>query len=127
VLLPCYNEEATIGSVVKAFSETLPQAAIYVYDNNSKDKTGAVATAAGAIVRKETRQGKGNVLRRMFADIDADIYVMADGDNTYDATAAPKLVDMLIISQLDLVNGARAAPEAAAYRAGHKFGDVMLI
>lgn len=126
VLLPCYNEGSTIGVVVKAFIEALPHARVYVYDNNSTDNTSAEASAAGAIVRREPRQGKGHVVRRMFADIDADIYVMADGDNTYDASAAPALIQALVANQLDIVNGARVAPEALAYRLGHRTGNVIL-
>ncbi len=94
VLLPCYNEEGAIGETVRAFRAALPDATVYVYDNNSTDKTCFVAAAEGAIVRTERMQGKGNVVRRMFADIEADIYVLADGDATYDAAVAPKLVDM---------------------------------
>lgn len=96
VLLPCYNEEVTIGKVVRDFKATLPNADIYVYDNNSTDRTAEIATAEGAIVRKEPRQGKGNVIRAMFEDIDADIYVMADGDDTYPADAAPAMVDKVL-------------------------------
>src|SRR3954453_15886346 len=103
VLLPCYNEEAAIAQTVAAFRAALPQAAIYVYDNNSADRTREVAAAAGAIVRSEKMQGKGHVVRRMFADVEADIYVMADGDATYDASAAPGLVAKLVEEQLDMV------------------------
>jgi cellulose synthase/poly-beta-1,6-N-acetylglucosamine synthase-like glycosyltransferase len=105
VLLPCYNEEAAIGATVAGFRAALPSAQIYVYDNNSRDRTIEVATAAGAIVRSERMQGKGNVVRRMFADVEADIYVMADGDATYDAGAAPEMVQRLIDEQLDMVVG----------------------
>lgn len=93
VLLPCYNEEVTIGKVVRDFKTALPNADIYVYDNNSTDRTAEIASSEGAIVRKEPRQGKGNVIRAMFEDIDADVYVMADGDDTYPADAAPAMVD----------------------------------
>lgn len=123
VLLPCYNEEAAIAGTVSAFREALPQADIYVYDNNSTDRTIECATEAGAIVRREPYQGKGNVVRRMFADIDADVYVMADGDMTYDPTAAPDLVNRLIEGQLDMVVGARVETAQAAYRPGHRFGN----
>jgi glycosyltransferase involved in cell wall biosynthesis len=125
VILPCYNEEAAIGAVVEGFRRELPQARIYVYDNNSKDKTSQVAAAAGAIVRSETLQGKGNVVRRMFADVDADIYLMCDGDITYDAASAPALIAKLIQENLDMVVGCRVDSEAAAYRAGHRFGNAL--
>jgi glycosyltransferase involved in cell wall biosynthesis len=125
VILPCYNEEAAIGAVVEGFRRELPQARIYVYDNNSKDKTSQVAAAAGAIVRTETLQGKGNVVRRMFADVDADIYLMCDGDITYDAASAPALIAKLIEENLDMVVGCRVDSEAAAYRAGHRFGNAL--
>jgi len=125
VILPCYNEEAAIGAVVEGFRRELPQARIYVYDNNSKDKTSQVAAAAGAIVRSETLQGKGNVVRRMFADVDADIYLMCDGDITYDAASAPALIAKLIEDNLDMVVGCRVDSEAAAYRAGHRFGNAL--
>lgn len=126
VLLPCYNEEAAIAETVRGFRAALPGAAIYVYDNNSRDRTCAVAAAAGAIVRTERMQGKGNVVRRMFADIDADIYVLADGDATYDAAMAPRLVELLVNDQLDMVVGARKSEIEAAYRRGHRFGNAML-
>ena len=109
VLLPCYNEEAAIARTVAGFRESLPGAAIYVYDNNSSDRTREVAAEAGAIVRTERMQGKGHVVRRMFADIDADIYVMADGDATYDAGAAPEMVQRLLDERLDMVVGAAPA------------------
>ncbi len=126
VLLPCYNEEAAIGQTVRDFRASLPDATIYVYDNNSKDNTVEVARAAGAIVRTEKMQGKGHVVRRMFADIDADVYVMADGDATYEAAAAPELVAMLVNDNLDMVVGARKSEVEAAYRRGHRFGNKML-
>ena len=107
VLLPCYNEEAAIGATVAGFRAALPAATIYVYDNNSRDRTREVAAKAGAVVRTERQQGKGHVVRRMFADIDADIYVMADGDLTYDPKAAPAMVAMLLDEQLDMVVGTR--------------------
>jgi glycosyltransferase involved in cell wall biosynthesis len=126
VLLPCYNEEAAIAATVAGFRAALPDAAIYVYDNNSRDHTAEVARAAGAIVRTERMQGKGHVVRRMFADVDADIYVMADGDATYDAAAAPALVAMLRDEQLDMVVGSRESEVQAAYRRGHRLGNRML-
>ena len=126
VLLPCYNEDAAIAQTVAGFRAALPSAAIYVYDNNSKDRTIEVARAAGAIVRSERMQGKGNVVRRMFADVDADIYVMADGDATYDAEAAPQLVRRLIDEQLDMVVGSRLTQHDAAYRRGHVMGNKLL-
>ncbi len=125
VLVPCYNEEVAIGKVVEDFRAALPGAEIHVYDNNSKDRTAEVAHAAGAIVGRETRQGKGNVVRRMFADIDADIYVMVDGDATYDAPSAPKLIERLISENLDMVVGTRVDREAAAYRRGHRSGNAL--
>jgi glycosyltransferase involved in cell wall biosynthesis len=126
VILPCYNEEAAIGKTVRDFRAALPAAKIYVYDNNSKDHTVEVAREAGAIVRTEMRQGKGNVMRRMFADVEADIYVLADGDDTYDASAAPALIRRLVEEGLDIVTGRRIHTEAAAYRAGHVLGNRML-
>jgi len=127
VLIPCYNEEKAIAGVVRDFQAALPDAAIYVYDNNSADDTIAVAKAAGAIVRSEPLQGKGNVVRRMFADIDADIYVMVDGDGTYAAASAPQLVQKLLDEHLDMVVGSRLKTEAAdAFRAGHHLGNRML-
>ena len=126
VLLPCYNEEAAIAQTVAGFRAALPEAAIYVYDNNSKDRTVELARGAGAIVRSERMQGKGNVVRRMFADVDADIYVMADGDTTYDAEAAPQLVRKLLDEQLDMVVGSRVTQEDAAYRRGHVMGNKLL-
>lgn len=126
VLLPCYNEEAAIEQTVAGFRAALPDAAIYVYDNNSTDRTSEVAAAAGAIVRGERMQGKGNVVRRMFADIEADVYVMADGDATYDAAAAPILIQRLLEEQLDMVVGARKSEVEAAYRRGHRFGNRLL-
>ena len=122
VLIPCHNEEATIKSVISAFRQALPAAAIYVYDNNSTDDTARLAAAAGAIVRHERHQGKGNVVRRMFADIDADVYLLADGDLTYDATAAGALVDALVQSNTDMVVGVRVA-SGKAFRQGHRAGN----
>ncbi len=123
VLLPCYNEAATIARVVEGFRTALPGALIYVYDNNSTDGTAAAAAKAGAIVRFEPYQGKGNVVRRMFADIDADVLVLADGDMTYDPAHAGRLIDLLISDNLDMVVGARVSEEASAYRAGHRLGN----
>ena len=124
VLLPCYNEEAAIGQTVAAFRAALPGARIYVYDNNSADRTGEVAAAAGAIVRTERMQGKGHVVRRMFADVEADIYVMADGDATYDASAAPAMIARLLDERLDMLVGARQSEVASeSYRPGHVLGN----
>jgi glycosyltransferase involved in cell wall biosynthesis len=123
VLLPCYNEEAAIAQTVAGFRAALPGATIYVYDNNSRDRTIEVARAAGAVVRSERMQGKGNVVRRMFADVDADIYVMADGDATYDASVAPLMVDRLTREGLDMVVGTRVHEAAEAYRRGHVLGN----
>jgi glycosyltransferase involved in cell wall biosynthesis len=126
VLVPCYNEEAAIATVVRDFRASLPTAVIYVYDNNSKDGTVARAREAGAVVRSETRQGKGNVVRRMFADVEADIYVLVDGDDTYDAAAAPSLIARLVEQGLDIVSGQRVATGQSAYRPGHVLGNRML-
>lgn len=126
VLVPCYNEEAAIEKVVKDFRAALPRATVYVYDNNSTDNTSKVAAAAGATVRRELRKGKGNVVRRMFQDIEADVYVMVDGDDTYDASRAPELVDKLIAENLDMVVGRRIETHQAAYRAGHRLGNRVL-
>ncbi|MET3438680.1 glycosyltransferase family 2 protein [Sphingomonas sp. 1185] len=126
VLLPCYNEEAAIAQTIAGFRAALPSATIYVYDNNSRDRTVEVARAAGAVVRSERIQGKGAVVRRMFADIDADIYVMADGDATYDAASAPGLVVRMVEEQLDMVVGQRVSEAELAYRRGHRFGNAML-
>jgi glycosyltransferase involved in cell wall biosynthesis len=112
--------------VVKAFQATLPSATVYVYDNNSTDGTADEAREAGAVVRKETLQGKGNVIRRMFADVDADIYVLVDGDGTYDAASAPMMIARLLDDDLDMVNAARDATEGSAYRLGHRFGNRLL-
>jgi glycosyltransferase involved in cell wall biosynthesis len=126
VLVPCYNEEPTIGNVVKAFRAELPSATVYVYDNNSTDRTIAVAMASGAVCRTEPQQGKGNVVRRMFSDIEADIYVMVDGDDTYDATSVKRLIEPVLCQQADMVNAVRAATGTEAYRPGHRFGNTML-
>src|ERR1700754_1388933 len=126
VLVPCYNEEAAVAAVVKGFRQALPAAQIYVYDNNSRDRTADVAREAGAEVRIERRQGKGHVVRRMFADVDADVYVLVDGDATYDAPSAPRMIDMLLAEHLDMVVGLRVDQEQAAYRRGHRTGNWML-
>jgi glycosyltransferase involved in cell wall biosynthesis len=126
VLLPCYNEEAAIAQTVAGFRAALPDAAIHVYDNNSADRTAQVAEGAGAIVRYERIQGKGAVVRRMFADIDADVYVMADGDATYDAASAPRLVQRLVDEQLDMIVGSRVSQAQESYRRGHRFGNALL-
>jgi glycosyltransferase involved in cell wall biosynthesis len=126
ILLPCYNEAAAIGQTVTDFRAALPDATIYVYDNNSQDDTALVARRAGAIVRTERMQGKGHVVRRMFADVEADIYVMADGDATYEAAAVSSLVASLISENLDMVVGARKSEVEEAYRRGHRFGNAML-
>ena len=123
VLLPCFNEEATIAATVEGFRAALPSAAIYVYDNNSRDRTREIAAAGGAVVRSERQQGKGHVVRRMFADIDADVYVMADGDLTYDPNSAQAMVDLLLADELDMVVGTRRHDEKAAYRGGHVLGN----
>jgi glycosyltransferase involved in cell wall biosynthesis len=126
VLVPCYNEEAAIAKVVADFRAALPDAAIYVYDNNSRDQTFARAQEAGAVTRKETRQGKGNVVRRMFADIEADLYVLVDGDDTYDAAAAPAMIAQTIADGADLLTARRVHTDAAAYRPGHVLGNQLL-
>jgi glycosyltransferase involved in cell wall biosynthesis len=123
VLLPCYNEEAAIAATVAGFRAALPGATIYVYDNNSRDRTREIAAEAGAVVRSERQQGKGHVVRRMFADVDADVYVMADGDLTYDPQAAPAMVDLLLAEQLDMVVGTRRHEAKQAYRGGHVLGN----
>ena len=126
VLIPCYNEAVAIGGVVHDFRAALPSARIFVYDNNSRDETVRVAEAAGAIVRREPWQGKGNVVRRMFSDIEADLYLLVDGDGTYDAPSAPKLIAALLDQQLDMVVGARVEQAIGAYRPGHRFGNALL-
>jgi glycosyltransferase involved in cell wall biosynthesis len=126
VLVPCYNEEAAVATVVADFRKALPAATVYVYDNNSKDRTIAVAREAGAEVRSETHQGKGHVVRRMFADVDADVYVLVDGDATYDAPSAPVMIEKLLAEHLDMVVGLRVDQSVAAYRPGHRTGNWML-
>jgi hypothetical protein len=126
VLVPCLDEEAAIGHVVRSFRDALPGATVYVYDNGSADRTAVVAAAAGAVVRHEPLRGKGNVVRRMFADVEADVYLLVDGDDTYDATAAPRLLRHLWENRLDMVNGSRASDRDSAYRAGHQAGNLLL-
>ena len=126
VLIPCYNEEMAIAKVVNDFNKVLPSANIYVYDNNSNDKTVEQAELAGAIVRSESLQGKGNVVRRMFAEVDADCYILVDGDGTYEAADAPKFVKTLQANSLDMLNGARLQISNNAYRPGHRLGNRFL-
>lgn len=126
VLIPCYNEESTITNVVKMFREQLPNAAIYVYDNNSSDKTAEIALQCGAIVRYEQQQGKGHVVRRMFSDIEAAIYILVDGDDTYDAISVKSMLDTFLQQHCDMVNGRRVTDIAAAYRFGHQVGNRLL-
>jgi glycosyltransferase involved in cell wall biosynthesis len=126
VLVPCYNEETAIAKVVADFRAALPQAAVYVYDNNSRDLTVHMARAAGAVVRSELHQGKGHVVRRMFSDIEADVYVLVDGDATYDAPSAHTMISRLLADRLDMVVGARVDQDVAAYRLGHRFGNKLL-
>lgn len=126
VLVPCYNEEQAIAQVVGDFLQHLPEATVFVYDNNSKDRTIEVAQAAGAVVRSVSRQGKGHVVRRMFRDVDADVYVLVDGDATYHAPSAPMMISKLLDEQLDMVVGARVEETRAAYRRGHRFGNRIL-
>ena len=125
VTIPCYNEAVTIAKVVQDFKTALPEAVIYVFDNNSSDNTAQIAADAGAIVRVERQQGKGHVVRRIFADIEADIYIMADGDDTYDASLAPTLVELLSKNHVDMVVGTRAGVTKDAGREGHAFGNKL--
>jgi glycosyltransferase involved in cell wall biosynthesis len=125
VLIPCFNEERTVAKVVGDFRAALPDAVIYVCDNNSTDRTCECARQAGAIVLTEPLQGKGNAVRRLFADVDADIFVLVDGDDTYDALAVPAMIERLVRQRLDMVNGARIAYQKLAYRFGHRFGNRM--
>ena len=125
VVLPCFNEEAAIAETVAGFRAALPGAVVYVYDNNSQDRTAELARGAGAVVRTERQQGKGHVVRRMFADVDSDVYVMADGDLTYDPKAAPAMVAMLVDEQLDMVVGTRRHDATDAYRGGHVLGNKL--
>jgi len=126
VLIPCWNEEVAIAKVVGDFRVALPEAAVFVYDNNSTDRTAMVAREAGAVVRHELLQGKGNVIRRAFADVEADVYVLVDGDDTYDAASAPEMVRLLLEDRLDMVIGRRVTDIDAAYRRGHRFGNRVL-
>jgi len=126
VIIPCYNEAAVIAKVVRDFRSVLPYAKIFVYDNSSSDSTREEALSAGAIVRSEGRVGKGNVVRRMFADVEADVFVMIDGDDTYDASVAPRLIEVLLSNSLDMVSAARVPTSANVYRRGHKFGNTLL-
>ena len=126
VLIPCCNEEATIAKVIADFHASLPQAVIYVYDNNSRDRTVFAARAAGAVVRAEPLQGKGHVVRRMFADVEADVFILVDGDDTYDSAAAPAMLKLLLDQRLDMVNAARMTGQQAAYRRGHRLGNAVL-
>lgn len=126
VLVPCRDEEAAVGEVVRGFRAALPGATVYVYDNNSTDRTREVAAAAGAVVRSESQPGKGSVVRRMFADIEADAYILVDGDGTYDASAAPEMVRRLLEERLDMVTAIRVDESIGAYRPGHRFGNLML-
>jgi glycosyltransferase involved in cell wall biosynthesis len=125
VILPCYNEEAAIAATVAGFRQALPGATVYVYDNNSRDRTREIAAQAGAVVRTERQQGKGHVVRRMFADVQAEVYVMADGDLTYDPVSAPDMVELLLAEQLDMVVGTRRHEEKEAYRGGHVLGNKL--
>ena len=126
ILVPCHNEEVTIANVVRDFRAQIPHAAVYVYDNNSTDNTAQVAADAGAIVRKETQQGKGHVVRRMFSDVEASVFVLVDGDDTYDAASVGKLVDTLLSEHVDTVNARRVSNMETAYPFGHQFGNRML-
>ncbi len=127
VMIPCYNEELAVGTVIRGFRSALPAATVYVFDNNSTDRTREVARSAGAVVRKELRQGKGHVVRRMFADVDADVYVLVDGDATYDAESAPRLVEALLENRLDMVVGRRVSEDPGeAWRRGHQLGNILL-
>jgi glycosyltransferase involved in cell wall biosynthesis len=126
VLIPCHNEAITVGKVVSDFRSRLPDARIFVYDNNSTDDTIAIALAAGAEVRSEALQGKGNVIRRMFADIEADVYVLVDGDDTYDISSVSLMLDLLHRHKFDMVTGTRISTQATAFRRGHRFGNRVL-
>jgi hypothetical protein len=126
VIIPCFNEAHSIAEVVRGFRAALPSARIYVFDNNSTDETVAIAVGAGALIRREMLQGKGNVVRRMFADVDADAYVMVDGDATYDPSYSACMVSRLFEERLDMVVGTRVASDISAYRPGHRFGNRLL-
>ena len=123
VLVPCFNEAPTIGKVVRDFQRAIPGAAVYVFDNNSRDATVETALAAGAVVRHVSHQGKGQVVRRLFADVEADVYVLVDGDDTYAAASAPEMIARLTHQQLDMVVGSRVDEQRAAYRTGHRLGN----
>ncbi|MDJ0916526.1 MAG: glycosyltransferase family 2 protein [Woeseiaceae bacterium] len=126
ILVPCFNEESTIGTVIDDFRRAIPESVVYVYDNNSTDRTIEVAEEHGAIVRTELMQGKGHVVRRMFADIEADVFILVDGDDTYDAAAAPAMVSELLDNGLDMITGRRIETSTEAYRFGHRFGNKLL-
>jgi glycosyltransferase involved in cell wall biosynthesis len=126
VMIPCLNEEAAIPRGVADFRRMLPEALIFVYDNGSSDRTIEVARSAGVTVRSEPLRGKGNVVRRIFADVEANIYVLVDGDDTYDAASAPGMISKLTDESLDMINGAREERSKDAYRTGHRFGNRML-
>lgn len=126
VLVPCLNEEASIGAVVASFRKALPEARVYVYDNGSEDRTAEIASEAGAEVGRELRRGKGNVVGRMFADTEADVYVLVDGDGTYHAASAPLMVNQLLECGLDMVTGVRRGEAEAAFRPGHRFGNIVM-
>jgi hypothetical protein len=126
VIIPCFNEDRTIARVVDAFKKNLPASTVYVFDNNSTDKTAELAASAGAEVRKVSRQGKGYVVRQMFSDVEADMYVLVDGDDTYDATAAPGLIELMRKERLDFLNAARVSLNDGAYRTGHRFGNAII-
>src|ERR1700688_2225030 len=126
VLVPCYNEALTIGQVVADFRRALPHSTVYVYDNNSRDGTLEAARTAGAVVCSESHQGKGHVVRRMFSDVDADIYVLVDGDCTYEAASAPRMIDALLSDHLDMVVGLRVDQAVASWRPGHRTGNWIL-
>lgn len=126
VLIPSFNEEKGIGKVIEGFRQAVPTAEIFVYDNNSSDHTAEFAKQSGAIVRQEFRQGKGYVVRRMFADIDSDVFILVDGDDTYDPKIAQTLVEILLANGLDMINCSRVPTSASAYRPGHKFGNGLL-
>ncbi len=126
VLIPCKDEETAISHVVRDFIAALPHAIVYVYDNNSTDRTREVARAAGARIRSEPRPGKGNVVRRMFHEVEADVYLLVDGDDTYDAESSPAMIAKLVNERLDMVSGTRLAQSGHKYRVGHRFGNVLL-
>jgi len=126
ILIPCHNEEAAVPLVIRSFRKELPNAAIYVYDNDSTDGTAAVAAEAGAVVYTESQKGKGHVVRRMFSDIEAEIYVLVDGDDTYDSSSVDSMIETLLHERCDMVNGRRITDKSEAYRFGHQFGNRLL-